>query len=334
MNEYKVSIIVSIYNSACYLRKGLESVRKQTWKNIEVILVNDGSTDNSGVICDEYATIDERFIPIHKSNTGVCDSRNQGLSIATGRYVCFMDGDDWLCYDYIEYMMSLLSKTDTHMAFSDQLFTTRDQSQSTDKSIEVWNAEKTISRLIYPYMTLGPWNKIYSMDVIRKHRIEFPSHWFGETLHFASNVAYYSGKIGVGHRKVYNYRVNNANSGTAQYNIEYRLLSLDNCINLRNAVFYRYPSVRDAVEWHIYSAYFVLIMNIIACDQKLEYKKEYTEARLYMRQHFFDVLIHSDINLRQRVKLIAELVCPELLAIMTIHYRKWRLSKDLALDYS
>ena len=194
-NNAKVSVIVGIYNSGEFLERGLESISRQTWKNIEVLMMDDGSSDNSVEICDKFAEHDSRFIAIHKKNSGVCDSRNKGLDMATGDYVCFMDGDDWFSEDFVEYMMSIIEKTKSSMVLSDQLFTTRDKIQSSDKSIEIWSAEETISKLIYPYMVLGPWNKMYSMEVIKEHNIRFPSHWFGETLHFASMVAFYSEKV-------------------------------------------------------------------------------------------------------------------------------------------
>lgn len=322
----KVTVIVAIYNSDKFLRKGLDSIARQTWQNIEVLMMDDGSTDDSAAICDEYAERDSRFIAVHKSNTGVCDSRNQALGKATGEYVCFMDGDDWLADDFVEYMMCLLEKTGAQMAMSDRLFTSQDRTQTRDDTVETWDFEKTITAILYPYITLGPWNKIYNMKIIKEHSIRFPSHWFGETLHFANTVAYYSGIVGVGHRKVYNYRTDNENSGTGQYNVNYRLLSLDNAKNLWNCCFATTEKIKNAIEWHIYTNYYSLIFHIYAMGSVDIYAKEYQEAKRYLRKNCFKVFMKSDLKPKQRFVVLLQAFCP----ILLLRYRLNANQKKLA----
>ena len=101
MNDL-ISIIVPVYNVDKYLNKCIDSIVNQTYKNLEIILINDGSTDNSGKICDEYANKDNRIKVIHKANGGISDARNKGLNIAKGEYIAFLDSDDCVEYDYIE----------------------------------------------------------------------------------------------------------------------------------------------------------------------------------------------------------------------------------------
>ena len=100
-----VSIVVPIYQVKDYLELCIESILRQTYKNIEIILVDDGSTDGSGQICDEYQLKDRRIVVIHKKNDGVVSARKAGTSIAQGEYLCFVDGDDWIEYDYISNFM-------------------------------------------------------------------------------------------------------------------------------------------------------------------------------------------------------------------------------------
>lgn len=100
----KVTIIVPIYNVEKYLKEAIESTINQTYKNLEIILVDDGSTDNSGKICDEYTKIDNRIKVIHKNNGGLSDARNAGLDNATGKYIMFLDSDDFLEIDAVENM--------------------------------------------------------------------------------------------------------------------------------------------------------------------------------------------------------------------------------------
>lgn len=98
----KVSIIVPVYNTSLYLRECLNSIKNQTLKDIEVIVVDDGSTDSSPAICDEYAVSDERFKVFHNQNQGVSASRNFGIDKADSEFVIFVDSDDWLENDMCE----------------------------------------------------------------------------------------------------------------------------------------------------------------------------------------------------------------------------------------
>ena len=103
-----ISVIVPIYNVEKYLTKCIESIINQTYKNLEIILVDDGSPDKSPIICDEYAKKDNRIKVIHKKNGGLSDARNYGMSLATGEYISFIDSDDYVTDDYIMTLYSLI----------------------------------------------------------------------------------------------------------------------------------------------------------------------------------------------------------------------------------
>ena len=101
---FKISIIIPVYNVEKYIEKCINSVLLQTFTNFECIIIDDGSTDNSGVICDGYAKKDYRIKVIHKENSGVSSARNTGLDIAKGEWIAFVDGDDWVDEKYLEFL--------------------------------------------------------------------------------------------------------------------------------------------------------------------------------------------------------------------------------------
>lgn len=105
-----ISIIVPVYNVEGYLKKCLNSICDQTYKNLEIIIVDDGSTDCSGKICDDYTRKDKRIRVIHQVNGGLSAARNKGLDVATGEYIGFVDGDDWIDNDMYEFLYYLLSQ--------------------------------------------------------------------------------------------------------------------------------------------------------------------------------------------------------------------------------
>ena len=112
----KITVIVPVYNVENYLNKCLDSIIKQTYKNLEIIVVNDGSTDNSGTICQEYAQKDDRIVYIEKENGGQSEARNMGLDRMTGSYVTFVDSDDWVEADYVETLYQKITEYQADIA--------------------------------------------------------------------------------------------------------------------------------------------------------------------------------------------------------------------------
>ena len=117
----RISVIVPIYNVEIYLAKCLNSILEQTYSNLEVLCIDDGSQDASGTVCDEYARRDSRVKVYHVRNNGVSSARNYGLSLATGDWFCFVDADDWLDKEYISRLYSLAKDNDCDLAACDLL---------------------------------------------------------------------------------------------------------------------------------------------------------------------------------------------------------------------
>ena len=116
MTDSLISVIIPVYNVEQHLNRCVDSVINQTYKDLEIILVDDGSTDNSGKICDEYALKDNRIKVIHKQNGGVSSARNAGLDIAKGHYIGFIDSDDFIVLDMYEFLYDLLVKNDADIS--------------------------------------------------------------------------------------------------------------------------------------------------------------------------------------------------------------------------
>ena len=112
----KISVIVPVYNVEKYLRKCIESILNQTFREFELILVDDGSTDSSGKICDEYALKDSRIKVIHKENGGASSARNAGLDVAKGEYIGFVDSDDWIEMDMYGELYRLIKENNTDIS--------------------------------------------------------------------------------------------------------------------------------------------------------------------------------------------------------------------------
>lgn len=327
--DKKVSLVVAIYNSELFLPKLLSSIKNQTYENLEVILVDDGSPDNSGRICDEYASVDERFIVIHKKNGGTCDARNAGLKRVTGFYLMIIDGDDWLEEDYVEYLVNIAEITQSDMALSTNVFTTRDRRQIDNDKIEVWSSERATAAIIYPYFTLGPWNKIYSTRLIKEHNIDFSVPWFGEGLYFASTASQYANHIGVGHKKVYNYRLNNTGSGLTVYKVQNGINALANIKQIQSNLYLKSKMVDNAVKWHIWKNYTFLLLQIIGTKSETNYKEEFDRCVYEIKNTWVDVFFNSEVSKKEKIKILICGIFPVWYSKLTIWKKNISLKKDL-----
>lgn len=171
----KVSIIIPVYNTEHFLKRCIDSILAQTYSDWELVLVDDGSKDSSGKICDEYAHLDNRIIVIHKSNGGVSSARNVGLDIAKGEYVCFMDSDDWVEPSYLEDFHIDEIKSDFYVSGASYDVYEKVYSQLKYKQRFCENAQEIKQQFIVQHLDENgyPWGKIYRLEVIRENNLRF-----------------------------------------------------------------------------------------------------------------------------------------------------------------
>ena len=185
MNEL-ISIIIPVYNIEKYIYRSVNSIINQTYRNLEIILVDDGSDDKSGSICDEYKIKDHRIKIVHKDNAGLGHARNSGLNIATGKYVTFIDGDDYIGSTHIEDMYSLIVKTqtDTCMAGYTRVYSDRQESHKHVCSGKVYKGnikEEILPRMCgfdskgANYIEMSVCMVLFSNEIIRNNNLRFVS---------------------------------------------------------------------------------------------------------------------------------------------------------------
>lgn len=187
-----ITIIIPVYNASKYLDECLNSVSAQTFADWECILINDGSTDNSGAICDKWAATDCRFKVVHQANAGVSVARNKGIELAKGEYIAFIDSDDWVDENYLMILSRNCVNADITISgitchYDNGYFTKSVPSQTRISSFSAVNC--CFDDIIEQQLVHGPTNKLYKRSIIKMHHICFPKDKsFGEDLEF--NFAY------------------------------------------------------------------------------------------------------------------------------------------------
>ena len=171
-----VSVVVPIYNVEEYLLECVDSIISQSYVNLEIILVDDGSPDNCPALCDEYAKKDKRVQVIHKKNGGLSDARNAGIEKATGKYICFIDSDDYVAKTFIEKLYEALDKNNADMSVCGYKCVHSDGTMKIDeRPKEAVLGENDYWQKINPDMFttfVVAWNKLYKKEIFAKIRYE------------------------------------------------------------------------------------------------------------------------------------------------------------------
>lgn len=188
----KISVIVPIYNVEPYIRQFLDSIVNQTYRDLQIILVDDGSPDRCGEIADEYAAKDDRIVVVHKKNAGVSAARNDGIDMATGEWTSFVDPDDWLDLDYYERILRALPAEKPDVMITGGCYfeypwgscVVRSFMNTKEVDEKCRDKEYLIQKVLsdrfgndncFPYAALcAPWNKLFRTAFLQKEKIGFP----------------------------------------------------------------------------------------------------------------------------------------------------------------
>lgn len=215
----KISCIVPVYNVEKYIGKCLDSILNQSFKDFEVILIDDGSTDDSGKICDEYEKIDDRIKVIHKTNGGLSDARNTGIENAKGDYFIFIDSDDYIEENMFEILYNLNIDNNTEIAACDKAFVFEDTGKieygNETNTVHILNPEETFKIIVDFYKKLGMemWNKLYSKKLF--DNVRFPKGKNFEDQATQYKLIFLSNKISYIEKSMY-YYLRRDNSITTQ----------------------------------------------------------------------------------------------------------------------
>ena len=305
-----VSIIVPIYNAQANLRRCIESVLKQDFEDFELILADDGSKDESGSICDEYAAVDSRIRVLHKENTGVSDTRNTAIDLAKGTYLQFLDSDDWITVDATSLLVRAAEETECDMVIAD-FYRVVGERVSHKGDIQ---EEKLLSREEFAvHMMEKPadfyygvlWNKLYRRELVEKYQLRMDSEisWCED---FMFNLEY------IRHAKtVYALRVPIYYYVKTNRSLVSQGMSISNTFKMKRNVFEYYNRFyKDVFE-----------------------EEDYEKSRLQVYRFFFDAagdgivppaILPGSIKLgEERTKVSAEVIAGE--GILLDAYREKKL---------
>lgn len=286
----KISVIVPVYNVEKYLKRCVESIIAQTYRNIEIILVNDGSTDNSPKICDEFALMDSRIKVIHKKNEGVSAARNTGIVISTGQFIAFCDSDDWLDVDMLSYLYQLMKKTSCEIASCPVWYDYDDKKRNSSELLnkeKIYNAKEAIIELHKGrYLHHWVWNNLFKRELIEKQRFSCKLS-LGEDYVFMCKALDKCNGIIVGSKPKYHYFQRQSSVCNAGYTYKnYQSLLMYN--QYRKYFIEKYPEYVNIFDAHFILEEMAVITAMIKNDKfnRSIIKQIQSHIKRHLREYF------------------------------------------------
>lgn len=209
----KISILIPVYNTEKYLKKCLDSVINQTLQDIEIIIVNDGSKDNSQEIIEEYAKKDKRIKYFVQENAGLGATRNKGIELSTGEYIAFLDSDDWVELNCYEEMYNSAISNNSDLVIVDYYIDHEKKSFKYKNEYKFNQKEKYLKDVLLRNVSGFSWNKLYKKEIIDKNKMKFPIRGELENIedqYFTTRFVYLSNNISFVNKPLIHYIIRNS----------------------------------------------------------------------------------------------------------------------------
>ena len=315
-----ISVIIPVYNVERYVTKCVKSVCAQTYSNLEIIIVNDGSTDNSASICEQLSLQDQRIKIVNKKNGGLSDARNAGLLISSGDYVTFVDSDDFVSKNIISYLYNLIQHNRADVAICDPAhFSEKSPAKFTDASIEKnYSPRDAIIEMLYQRSFLvSAWGKLYSKKLFDE--IKFPVGMLYEDSAVMYQLFDRCEKITYGNAKYYGYFHREGSITTNKFSKK----DLD-ILTICNQIETYFSGRKEVYENAINSYYVAAALRIYLNAPDHEFRQAKLNAEEIINNRGRKVL--QDKNVRKKEKL-ALLLFYDFRILMPLIYRhidRWR----------
>ena len=303
MNEEKISIIVPVYNVEAYLERCVESILKQTYTNLEILLVNDGSTDHSGELCEQLALSDPRIRVIHKENGGLSDARNRGIDEASSDLIGFIDSDDYIDEDMYEtlYRQMISSKADLSMCGHYDVYHQIPEKQVDDIMTWELKPEEAIKMVMEAkILSVTAVNKLYKRELFEQLRFEIGK--IAEDAFIMIRLINQCQKVVATNEKKY-YYVHRENSITTQkFSLKF-LNVIEAYEQNANIIKENYPKLADVAIMRLNWSYFYVLDRLLV---DTEFEDKVLEERLidYLKKNTMSILKDSRFTRARRMSFL------------------------------
>lgn len=299
----KVSIIVPVYNVEDYIKRCIDSLIYQTYKNIEILLVDDGSTDKSGNICDEFGKVDKRIKVIHKKNGGLSDARNIGIQESKGNYLCFIDSDDFIEKDMIEKLYNSIKKHDSDIACCAKVieFQNKKIVKNNGKEFCINNIQALSKILSYEQIDTSACDKMFKKQLF--NNIRFPKNRYYEDMGTIYKLFEISDKISHISDIGYHYYMR-VDSITTERFSKKQFDSLYFAKEIKNDFGNKYYGLKEKAEAFYYLEMLNILVKIKKSENYFEFKNEYNRIKKEYNKNIIKIIKNNSIKIHKKIMAI------------------------------
>lgn len=303
MTKELISIIVPVYNVEKYLKKCVDSIVNQTYKNLEIILVDDGATDNSGKICDELVELDNRIKVYHKKNGGLSDARNYGVERATGDYIGFVDSDDYIDAEMYERLYEAIKKENVDVAECNLKIVYPEKTDlfTDQKYYQICNKQEYLEEYLKIEKIFGSaCVRLTKADIARK--LKFPVGKLYEDTYYAYDLIGIVDKYVIVDNPYYNYLMRENSITNAKFNP--RIFDLIEIVEkFHTNVYKNYPSLKEAADCRKMYAYFS-VLNSILLEEDFKNNSFYKQIIDYFKEEYTKLLRNKYITRNRKLSIL------------------------------
>lgn len=302
-----ISVVVPVYNVENYLDECIVSIINQSYFNIEIILVNDGSSDKSYDICEKYKSLDSRIKVIHKENGGLSSARNKGLELARGEYIVFIDSDDYIKNDYILLLYESISKMNSDISICEFELIIKESIKEKNISLNprnIYSNIEVLKKTLLGEVECYAWNKMYKTALLKENDIYYPEGKLYEDIPTFIKILLKAKRISFVKEQLYSYRIR---EGSITFEKNRKLINDFNyAINKANFLIEDIIAKNKIEEELMNFNIMLCIMNLNNLAKYTNYKNKifYKEYRNIFNKRYLDYTIFSVIKNKYILKRV------------------------------
>ena len=296
--EPLISVIIPVYNVEKYLDRCMESVINQTYKNIEIILINDGSTDNSGELCKKWQKLDKRVKLFEQENQGQSKTRNTGIIKSIGTYITFIDSDDYISKNYVQKLYTMIQKSNADISVTSHniMYPKKTIINKNSDQEEILDAKKATEKMLYGKIDVSIWGKLYHKKCF--NNTKYPENKSYEDVAITPIIFAQSSSIIVSPEITY-YYVINKNSVTTTKNYQKKIEHIEMTERMSTKIIDIFPDLKPAaMRRNMYAR--LSVLSQFAAMKKVP-KKYTADIISYIRKNSNKVLSDKNISKRDRL---------------------------------
>lgn len=319
-----ISVVIPVYNGEKYIEKTINSIIKQEYKNIEILVINDGSVDDTAQVVTRLVEKDNRLRLINKKNAGVSTARNVGIDHSKGKYIAFVDGDDLVTEDYISHLYSVMAHNDVEIVASTTMDYYSSEKPTNETNVKIVSGQEAAIEMLYYRIPIGVYSKLFEADFLKKSVRFISTLKMGEGFNFNTTAFQKAKYVALTDKKIYHYRTDNPESVTTVFSMEKWKNGLLAIQTIKSNFIQVTPDLTQAWEYAWWNTNFDVFKLMSVAKVQSDYPDEFRFVK-YNVKKFALRQVFASISVKRRIRAGLIYLFPQ----MFVNYDAFKRTKAM-----